>query len=244
MRGALTIPLFLLFSSCGPDAGDKAMGAAGGAQPANASANLENDNPEAPLPGEACVIDAFSQDPDTAGLNVRAGPGERFAIVGKLPPRLRLEHDREFWPAFYVVEARDGWLRIRDASYPVASKERPGDHDWVSSPVRGWISGMKAGSGFQSDVGFERPDAKSRPVLLIDPDKPVEIAGIVDCKGEWARIAYGDPARLSYAWRRDSCNGQETSCDQPGGKDYIRDGKVVSTEDPEVTAAFEKAAPR
>lgn len=170
--------------------------------------------PASPIPGRhACAITGFSLDTDPAGLNVRAGPSIKSRIVGNLPmwkgPDAKT-YARSHAPAFRIVEAQDGWVRIADVE--VASNDDGASYSAV--PVTGWISGKMVGFVAQTQVGFLRPDPAS-PALIKEPQSMDALRtkpGLTDCVGEWALVDFIKGPTVTRAWVRGICGNPETPC--------------------------------
>lgn len=162
-------------------------------------------------------------------IEVRAAASSKAAVIGTLPTTRgeSPDPDIDYYPVtFDVAEARDGWLKIQNASDDMTggdvSRPRP-----VYSG-EGWIEAVDAQVGIQSARGYARPDADSERLLDLGDDWLTERAtlrGIVACEGEWLlldyemrnsekweRLAPKDRTR-GRAWFRGICSSAETTCD-------------------------------
>ncbi|QWF17949.1 SH3 domain-containing protein [Lysobacter capsici] len=190
----------------------------------------------APVAQVACAFGAFVNETDPAGLNVRAGPGAAYRVLGTLPP-INVSADDP--PLRARVEVRvtagaDGWFRIAGA------QDNEALLDAAARPMfkgTGWVSGRKLTVKSQAAVGRQRPDAQSPAVLIpkdgigFDGDAFVDHGRLVACDGKWAQVEYAidselrgnvqiEPAATAgaeagrvRAWVDRLCAVQETSCD-------------------------------
>ena len=163
-------------------------------------------------------------------IQVRAAPSPQAETVGSLPTTRGDDPDPDhidyYSVTFDVSEARDGWLKIRNASDDMTGNEasRP-------RPVyrgEGWIEAADAQVGIQSARGYARPDAGSDRLLDLGSDWLTERAtlrGIMACEGEWLLLDYEMRQSENWellapkdrtqgrAWFRGICTSQETTCD-------------------------------
>ncbi len=176
----------------------------------------------------ACRFSGWTTN-DKPAIPVRASATASGKQVGALPTTRGDSPDPEvdlYSVTFDVTEARDGWLKIKNASDAMSGSDR--------SPPRpvyqgeGWIAAGDAQVGIQSARGYARPDAGSERLLDLGHDWLTERAtlrGIVACDGEWLlldyemrnsatweRLAEKDRTR-GRAWFRGVCASSETTCD-------------------------------
>ncbi|WP_312428978.1 hypothetical protein [Achromobacter sp.] len=176
----------------------------------------------------ACRFSGWTTN-DKPAIPVRASASGSGKQVGALPTTRGDSPDPEvdlYSVIFDVTEARDGWLKIKNASDAMSGSDR--------SPPRpvyqgeGWIAAGDAQVGIQSARGYARPDAGSERLLDLGHDWLTERAtlrGIVACDGEWLlldyemrnsatweRLAEKDRTR-GRAWFRGVCASSETTCD-------------------------------
>ncbi len=166
-----------------------------------------------------CTFGGWSGDDDPKGLNVRAGPSVDAEILGVLPPPRTPEGEdpniTKFATEFDIVEAKNGWVRIENASV--------WDSEINAKLPAGWISGQMVRFQLQTEKAFAAPDPKSKILWQSTPGySGVDVLGITDCRGEWAKVKFNlrsdDPRVLirqtpKFAWFRGICSAQETSCD-------------------------------
>lgn len=176
----------------------------------------------------ACSFSGWTTN-DKPAIQVRAAASAQAAVLGNLPttrgdgPDPGIDY---YSVTFDVTEARDGWLKIRNAS-----DDKTGDEQSKPRPVyrgEGWIEAADAQVGIQSARGYARPDAGSERLLDLGGDWLTERAtlrGIVACQGEWLLLDYElrnsdtfeplapkDRTR-GRAWFRGICSSSETTCD-------------------------------
>lgn len=186
-----------------------------------------------PVPiGTACDIwGGWSEDPDPAGLNVRAGPSPTAAILGQLPRSKYIQDedwgDRVVPTTFDIVEVRDGWVRITNVVAP--------EDYFAPGPLKytlpsGWISGRYVGFELQGEKAFAEPDPGS-PVVASSWetsegfDHPLTYRNLLDCRGAWVKMIFKDHrSREHEGWARGVCSNVETSCDGTSG-DYFESGE-------------------
>lgn len=166
---------------------------------------------------------------DKPAIPVHASASASGKQVGTLPTTRGDSPDPEvdlYSVTFDVTEARDGWLKIKNASDAMSGSDR--------SPPRpvyqgeGWIAAGDAQVGIQSARGYSRPDAGSERLLDLGHDWLTERAtlrGIVACDGEWLLLDYEMRHSATWellaekdrtrgrAWFRGVCASSETTCD-------------------------------
>ena len=107
---------------------------------------------------------------DKPAIVVRAEASATAKVVGSLPTTRgeSLDPALDYYSVtFDLVEARDGWLKIKGASDEMSEKPRP------VYQGEGWIEAGDMQVGVQSARGYARPDAGSERLL--------------DLKGDWLR---------------------------------------------------------
>ena len=176
----------------------------------------------------ACRFSAWTTN-DKPAIPVRAAPTGSAQALGSLPTTRGDSPDPEvdlYSVTFDVTEARDGWLKIRNASDAMSGSERNPPRPVYEG--EGWIAAADAQVGIQSARGYARPDDGSERLLDLGDDWLTERAtlrGIVACDGEWLlldyemrnsatweRLAPKDRKR-GRAWFRGVCESSETTCD-------------------------------
>ncbi|WP_447919226.1 hypothetical protein [Achromobacter aegrifaciens] len=192
---------------------------------AQAASNVAAWTPAGPT---ACSFSGWTTNEKPA-IQVRAAPSAKADVMGSLPttrgdgPDPNIDY---YSVSFDVTEARDGWLKIRNAS-----DDKTGDEQSKPRPVyrgEGWIEAADAQVGIQSARGYASPDAGSERLLDLRDDWLTERAtlrGIAACEGEWLLLDYEmrnsdkfeplepkDRTR-GRAWFRGVCSSSETTCD-------------------------------
>ena len=176
----------------------------------------------APPPSQACNVRGWSVSRAAEGLPVRAGPSRRSRELGRLPPFVAYEGGLHSGrgPTFAILESRAGWVRIAEVSTPqIIGQGHDADLEWRESELEGWIPGEAVNFVLQTQKGFARPDAAS-PVIFQAADwyGPPDWS-LIDCDGEWVRIAWREEAASRTGWFRGVCGAQETTCDGVRGDD-------------------------
>ncbi|MGB3434569.1 hypothetical protein [Achromobacter sp.] len=175
-----------------------------------------------------CSFSGWTTDEKPA-IQVRAAASAQAAVAGSLPTTRGEGADPNidyYSVTFDVTEARDGWLKIRNAS-----DDKTGDEQSKPRPVyrgEGWIEAGDAQVGIQSARGYARPDAGSERLLDLGDDWLTERAtlrGIVACQGDWLLLDYEMRNSKEFeplapkdrtrgrAWFRGVCSSSETTCD-------------------------------
>ena len=158
-------------------------------------------------------------------IPVRAAPRADARVLGTLPTAAPpATSPDDIYPVdFSIIGARDGWLKISDASDAMnEAHARP-----VFGGV-GWIEGGTARLGIQSGRGYARPDIHSEKLLDLEGGWLADrgwIVGLAGCSGKWVLVDYrlhspkGTLERLPMkpyrAWFRGACGASETTCDMP-----------------------------
>jgi hypothetical protein len=188
----------------------------------------------AELVAENCDLSGWSTDRSPEGLAVRASPGGRARILGRIPydPGKPDEDYRGLGVPFKITGSRNGWLRIRGA---VDYYERPALKRQVIFAGEGWVWGEQVGFKVQSARVRAVPD-RNAPVLreMRHPEgrdkewltSVASLERIHACRGGWALISYRGKAvwgdqRLAadtiapdgVGWVTNICGAQETTCD-------------------------------
>jgi hypothetical protein len=163
----------------------------------------------------ACAISGWSNDPDPAGLNVRAAPSKDARVVARIPPS-RAQAGDTYAAEFDIVASRDGWLLIRNARF---ADYGGGKGDRIVFPGPGWVFADKV-RFLINDIDLRgRPSAQSPIVARLStadgasgPDSAV-IDHVYGCAGAFADVAVhmsGKPSTRGWATR--ICSNQVTTC--------------------------------
>lgn len=199
---------------------------------ASAAQAQETPKVERPAGMKACALQAYSRDPDPAGLNVRAAPNGRAPILGKLP-HVTNAQSGSFDAIFEIIGAKDGWLLIKGAKYDPDYGPIPHAPKLYSGA--GWVAGSLVGMGLlaHSLKSAPRDDAPDVVSLSGFDDSggggPQDVAfrSLLDCDGEWYRVELplkqevgrlkpltpsDGPTDAVRGWGRGECVLQLTTC--------------------------------
>lgn len=164
-----------------------------------------------------CRIRAWSTDPDPAGLNVRAGPGTQYAVIGRLPPPQEIGGEH-FSTEVSIVGSHDGWFRIEEATvdnYIV---------DFGPNVVfegEGWVSGRLLGLSVEGSYLFLRPSREASVALDLNERLEVprgadyrglELERLHACMGNWVEVEVTHIDKRFRGWTDDICSSQVTTC--------------------------------
>jgi hypothetical protein len=176
----------------------------------------------------ACSFSGWTANEKPA-IPVRASPSAQAEAVGSLPTTRGDGPDPDidyYSVTFDVTEARDGWLKIKNASDAMTGNEESRPRPVYQG--EGWIEATDAKVGIQSARGYARPDAGSERLVDLGSDWLTERAalrGIVACQGEWLLLDYEmrqsekwellapNDRTQGRAWFRGICTSEETTCD-------------------------------
>lgn len=187
---------------------------------------------EAPAGATACAFSAWANY-DKPSITVRDAPSAGAKALGQIPARPAAgEPEYSYSVTFDVMEAKDGWLRIANASDAYNEDEYPERAPRKLYKGEGWILADDARVGIQSARGYARPDAASQRLVDLGSDWLTEmgkIQGIRACHEDWVLLDYlvdrkrspqdeiverAKGERLAgRAWFRGLCDVQETTCD-------------------------------
>lgn len=163
-----------------------------------------------------CEIAGYTADPDPQGTNIRAAPRRDAAILGRLPPPRRGDGD-SYAPAFDIIDARNGWLLIRNA-------RDGGPDDGPARPMfqgSGWISGGLVSFTINHAPLRDAPRADARIILQLQgeargsawgPDSAT-VERVHGCRGRFAEVSVRTPdGRRARGWASGICASQVTTC--------------------------------
>ncbi|OCZ68673.1 hypothetical protein A7P25_12875 [Achromobacter xylosoxidans] len=187
---------------------------------------------DAPAGPTACAFSAWANY-EKPSITVREAPSADAKALGQIPAKpVAGEPEYSYSVTFDVKEARDGWLRIANASDAYNEEEYPERAPRKLYKGEGWILADDARVGIQSARGYARPDAASQRLVDLGSDWLTEmgkIKGIRACHEEWVLLDYLVDRKRSpqddivarakgeqlagRAWFRGLCEAQETSCD-------------------------------
>jgi hypothetical protein len=150
-----------------------------------------------------CNVEAYVNDPDPRGTNVRSGPGSAFRVVGNLPSQ-NVEG-----VVVNISGSKGDWLRIvRAVEVGGAEEERTlfAGEGWVYGPLLG-VNGV---GWLEGGTPLYREPAKRGRVLTrvpADGEGPTVIRG---CRGRWVYVEH----RKVRGWAAPGtlCSNPLTTC--------------------------------
>ncbi|MGD2135979.1 MAG: ankyrin repeat domain-containing protein [Gemmatimonadales bacterium] len=149
-----------------------------------------------PASGAApCNAWAYENDPDPAGLNVRAEPTSSSSIVFVIPG------DVETQNRVRVTDHREGWMRISTVEIGVPHNER--------KPLDGWVWGrLLAVDPRGIDPVALHVEPRRDAEIVARADRQLSLAG---CSGQWLEVR--NPAgRRGWLAPEDQCANAVTTC--------------------------------
>ncbi|WP_024896970.1 hypothetical protein [Brucella rhizosphaerae] len=179
----------------------------------------------------SCAFSAWTNS-EKPLIEVRETPSADAKLLGQIPTVSKAgEAEYAYSIGFDVLEAKDGWLKIANASDAYNEES----DDYVPREVykgEGWIKSDEAKVGIQSARGFLKPDPQSDRLLDIGSDWLTEmgrINNILACNEDWVLLDYtvlrkrmageelvelaSDEQLTGRAWFRGLCSNAETTCD-------------------------------
>lgn len=187
---------------------------------------------EVPAGATTCAFNAWANY-DKPSITVRDAPSASAKALGQIPARPAAgEPEYSYSVTFDVKEAKDGGLRIANASDAYNEDEYPERAPRKLYKGEGWILADDARVGIQSARGYAKPDAASQRLVDLGSDWLTEVGkiqGIRACQGDWVLLDYLVDRKRSpqdeiverakgervagRAWFRGLCDVQETTCD-------------------------------
>lgn len=148
-----------------------------------------------------CDAEAYVNDPDPKGMNVRSGPGATFKVVGNLP------NADVNGISVHITGSQGEWVRIDRAV------EQGGETEdrtffkgvgWVYAPLLavdgvGWVEG--------GTKLHQEPSARSRVVARMPADEGSNVRG---CKGKWLLLEH--KGARGWAAPGTTCSNALTTC--------------------------------
>ncbi|SOC13976.1 hypothetical protein SAMN05877809_10748 [Rhodobacter sp. JA431] len=168
-------------------------------------------------PLHVCSLNAWTTDPDPAGLNVRTGPGTQYPIIAVLPPVQRYGRQMTLGTEVSITGAKDGWMRIEAAwfdDYGMGGDDHAPVQQLFSG--EGWVSGRLVSLLLNRDRLFAEPSRAAPVVALFDeigmgPDA-VEVTRLRDCLGDFVKIEGNYAGQKVAGWADWTCANQVTTC--------------------------------
>lgn len=149
-----------------------------------------------------CDAEAYVNDPDPRGMNVRSGPGNTQRVVGNLP------NQNVEGIVVHIDGSKGDWVRISRATEVGGEQERVlfKGEGWVYGPLLG-VNGV---GGLEGGTPLYRQPAKRGRVLTripADGEGPTFIRG---CRGRWVYVEH----RKVKGWAAPGtlCSNPLTTC--------------------------------
>ena len=161
----------------------------------------------------ACTLSGWSNDPDPAGLNIRAAPRADAEIIGRVP-RPKEQYDEE--AEFDIIGSRNGWFLIKSVKF-VGYNTDKGDRAVFAGP--GWVFADKV-RFLVNNTDVRSAPAKNASVLArlsardgaSGPDS-ANIDHVFGCSGAFAEAAvHMEGQRPVRGWVTGICSNQVTTC--------------------------------
>ena len=160
----------------------------------------------------ACALSGWSNDPDPAGLNIRAAPRADAEIIGRVPQPREKEEAAEF----DIIGSRNGWFLITGVRF-VDYYTGKGDRAVFAGP--GWVFADKV-RFLINNADVRSAPAKDASVLakLRTPDgasgpDSATIDHVFGCSGAFADAAvHMEGQRPVRGWITNICSNQVTTC--------------------------------
>ncbi len=171
---------------------------------------------------EMCWLSAYSTDRDPNGLNVRAEPSAKAAVLGQLAPPLKdAEVGETLAKEVSIIGYKNGWFLIDtkiDEEEPTNTQAAKAYRKrWFSG--RGWVNARMLGastaySGFGEHKLFAAPNPYAHWTVGREKNgDPLTgdsaLARIHACSFDWALV---ESAGGQRGWRRRLCSNQLTTC--------------------------------
>ena len=153
----------------------------------------------------ACDIEAYVNDPDPKGANVRAEPNRDAKIIKRLPKDTMMT----------ISKYKDGWFYLDRVDAEAETME--------AYPVKGWIFGkllgtsarhvdrVKTKEGRGAHV-YARPDKKSKIVGGFEAEAELQL---LSCRGKWLEVqGTGIKKKVLRGWiaPESQCPNPYTTC--------------------------------
>jgi SH3-like domain-containing protein len=128
-----------------------------------------------------CDVEAYVNDPDPKGMNVRSGPGGSYKVIGNLP-----NQDVD-GIGVHITGSSGDWVRIDRADQQGADEERIlfKGVGWVYGPLLGvdGVGGLEGGTRLYSE-----PSRRGR--VLARMQAGGEGGTVRGCRGKWMYVEH------------------------------------------------------
>jgi hypothetical protein len=163
----------------------------------------------------ACALSGWSNDPDPAGLNIRAAPRADAEIIGRVPPPEEQAGD-SYSAEFGIIGSRNGWFLINSVKFRDYGSGK-GDRVLFGGP--GWVFADKV-RFLINRAEVRGAPAETAPVLakLQTPDgiggpDSANIDHVFGCSGTFAEATvHMEGQRQTRGWVTGICSNQVTTC--------------------------------
>jgi hypothetical protein len=188
--------------------------------------------PWSPLPAGIveCGFGAFNQDPDPAGLNVRAEPDKNARILGRLPPPTGDRRHSGFLSGANVIGYKKGWFLIEGGYVEdLDPQDRP---KFAPYSGRGWVAADLMSAQLLRRSLKLAPSKTSTDVVSLEIHEGdeaedccfVRTRRILACSGDWVHVEVkltrgmkplvktDEPPGAIKGWANGVCTSQTTPC--------------------------------
>lgn len=141
-------------------------------------------------PAVRCGLEAWVNDDDPQGLNVRSGPGREFPVIATIPRHNGSPGEHPSTETLAILTGATGrWVQIVRAQDHEAREVFRG-RGWVFAPLLGVqvTAGVRelTNENYPVEV-YRRPDKKGGMIGRIPAQTDVRLQG---CQGEWVHIEH------------------------------------------------------
>lgn len=161
-------------------------------------------------PGTTSCLGLFghADDPDPAGLNLRAAPSLQAPVLGTLRlhafARDAMGRDLLQAPQFRIMGSHGGWLLVSDISYPDAAD------DPALPSGAGWVHGSRV-----RVETFDEPAPTTRLFARAGGEGASQAIGakafsVLGCHDRWLNVRARDEKLEGWLAAPDVCNAQMT----------------------------------
>jgi hypothetical protein len=182
-----------------------------------------------PLPAGVteCNFGALSNDPDSAGLNVREAPDRNARILGRLSPPTNIGGNTIVLTDVRVIGFQKDWFLIETGPYN--ANDLP-PHLPKPYSGRGWVAGNLLTTELLRNMLKQAPSETAADVVDLEVDgvsdpQTVKMRRILACSGDWVQVEVAlvkgmkpliktdAPAGAVRGWANGTCTAQLTTCD-------------------------------
>jgi SH3-like domain-containing protein len=145
-----------------------------------------------------CKLQAYVNDPDTTGTNVRAAPDRSAPVLQTIRPNDSV--------VVQITGSNGSWFEI-------ARAELVGDEEKVVFQGRGWIHssvlGLDVGNnGSGAPSLYAEPSKRSRALKRLTPDG--DALKLLACQGDWVKVQTG--GKTGWLAAEGQCANPLTTC--------------------------------